>query len=482
MARERDTQNQDLKSGAITDGDEAAQSWFPHNKLGTMCLIRQGCGRQGKVSGKRWFSRRCVAFVAAFWLPTVVVAGYPGLAASAASGAAAYGYPYPNAPDCNELTGANCVPDQWGFVQGQCHSWVAYRLNELNSAELRGTFTDAYRQPAGQEWGDAWHWGAAAGAAGIAVDDRPALGSVAWWSGDGGHVAYVESVNSDGSVTISEMNLNLHNGFDVATLRRGGRWPDGFIHIADRTSPSSGYWLLANNGTVYPFGGSHPFGNGDAGSVAIAARRDGRGYWTVDAWGGVGAHGAARVVGARSALQNGETVRAISATPSGGGYWVFSSSGRVFPAGDAAARLGDLRAVNLTGSIVGATATPSGRGYYMVGSDGGVFAFGDARFFGSTARLHLVRPVVGIVPTADAHGYWLVAADGGVFAFGDARFRGSMGGRRLVEPVVGMVPFGNGYAMIASDGGVFDFSNRPFSGSLGGQSLRAPVVGIAAFG
>src|SRR5258708_23344774 len=56
------------------------------------------------------------------------------------------GYPYPNAPDCNEQTGANCVGDKWGFVQGQCHSWVAYRLNELNAAELNGaTFDDNSR-------------------------------------------------------------------------------------------------------------------------------------------------------------------------------------------------------------------------------------------------------------------------------------------------------------------------------------------------
>jgi surface antigen len=150
------------------------------------------------------------------------------------------GYPYPNAPDCNEQTGANCVGDKWGFVQGQCHSWVAYRLNELNAAELNGaTFDDHYRQPAGQEWWNPVHWKTAAQAAGITVDDNPALGSVAWWSTNGGHVAYVEAVNADGSVKISEMNTDYHNGFDFATLVRGQRWPSGFIHIADRPSGAS---------------------------------------------------------------------------------------------------------------------------------------------------------------------------------------------------------------------------------------------------
>ncbi|HEY5014284.1 MAG TPA: CHAP domain-containing protein, partial [Acidimicrobiia bacterium] len=160
----------------------------------------------------------------------------PAFATSTSVTAGDLGYPYPNAPDCNEQTGANCVGDQWGFVQGQCHSWVAYRINELNATELQGvTFTTHYRQPSGQTWGSVWHWGIAAAAAGITVDDTPALGSLAWWSDNGGHVGYVEAVNADGTVSMSEMNYDLHNGFDFATLQRGVRWPTGgFIHVADR--------------------------------------------------------------------------------------------------------------------------------------------------------------------------------------------------------------------------------------------------------
>ncbi|MCU1429068.1 MAG: fibronectin type protein [Actinomycetia bacterium] len=182
------------------------------------------------------------AFVG-FALLLLLAFGLPGRAFASA---ADYGYPYPNAPDCDEQTGANCLNDQWGMTQGQCHSWVAYRLNQLNKAELNGvTFTSSYKQPAGQRWGGGWEWGPAAARAGITVDDHPALGSVAWWSANGGHVTYVEAVNTDGTVQISEMNFDYHNTFRFATLQRGVRWPDGFIHIADRvpsapaTAPSA---------------------------------------------------------------------------------------------------------------------------------------------------------------------------------------------------------------------------------------------------
>ncbi|MFA6576803.1 MAG: CHAP domain-containing protein, partial [Nocardioides sp.] len=160
----------------------------------------------------------------------LVVASFVGVAPAAQAGTTVdahnqYGYPYPNAPDCNESSGANCAPDAWNFYQGQCTSWVAFRLNQLNGIG----FTNRYR---GVAWGNASNWGAAARSLGIAVDGAPALGAVAWYSA--GHVGYVEQVNGDGSVVMSEMNQNFHNNFQLVTIRPGSRWPTGFIHIADR--------------------------------------------------------------------------------------------------------------------------------------------------------------------------------------------------------------------------------------------------------
>ena len=82
--------------------------------------------------------------------------------------------------------------------------------------------------------------------------------------------------------------------------------------------------------------------------------------------------------------------------------------------------------------------TPSGNGYWLVASDGRIFAFGDAAFRGSTGGTPLNKPIVGMQRTVTGNGYWLVASDGGIFAFGDATFAGSTGGTPLNKPIVAM--------------------------------------------
>lgn len=134
-----------------------------------------------------------------------------------------YAYPYRNAPACTD--GGACAPDIWGFFQGQCTSWVAYRLNQLNQIP----FTNSYGGPG--TWGDAINWGRHARSIGIKVNHTPAIGSVAWYSS--GHVAYVERVNSPTSIVISEMNYDLDNGFKVRTITTSHGWPTAFIHISD---------------------------------------------------------------------------------------------------------------------------------------------------------------------------------------------------------------------------------------------------------
>jgi len=254
---------------------------------------------------------------------------------------------------------------------------------------------------------------------------------------------------------------------------------------ATKASTTSGYWLLADDGAVAPFGtaanlpGAAPLPAGvKAVDLEPTPARDG--YWILTTDGTVHPAGAAPALGSvdRARLAAGERATSLSATPTGHGYWVFTDRGRAVPFGDAVS-FGDMSGTKLNGPVLDSIATPTGKGYYLVASDGGIFAFGDAAFAGSMGGRRLNAPVRSLVPDPDGSGYWLVASDGGVFAF-DAGFRGSMGGTRLNRPVTGMVPYGDGYLMVAEDGGVFTFSDLPFAGSLGGRPPTRPIVSVAS--
>ena len=81
------------------------------------------------------------------------------------------------------------------YVAGQCTQWAWY-----NRQDLPGNL------------GNAATWASRAAAAGYRVDRTPAPGAIfqttAGWYG---HVGYVESVNSDGSIIITEMNYNYQS-------------------------------------------------------------------------------------------------------------------------------------------------------------------------------------------------------------------------------------------------------------------------------
>ena len=131
-----------------------------------------------------------------------------------------YGYPYADPPACTD--GGACVLDKWGFDQGQCTSWAAYRLNQLNGIH----FTDSYGGDG--TWSDAIDWGPHARALGIAVNGTPAVGSVAWYSS--GHVAYVEQVE------LAHLDRHLRD-----ELRPRQRFPGAHHHhkqrLANRLHP-----------------------------------------------------------------------------------------------------------------------------------------------------------------------------------------------------------------------------------------------------
>jgi CSLREA domain-containing protein len=251
---------------------------------------------------------------------------------------------------------------------------------------------------------------------------------------------------------------------------------------------SAGYWLVASDGGIFPFGSAIGYGSLgnkhlNAPVVGMAPTPDRGGYWLVAADGGIFPFGNAVGYGSTGNIRLNKPVVGMAATPTGKGYWLVASDGGVFPFGDAGG-FGSTGNVKLNQPMVGMAATPDGRGYWLVASDGGIFPFGDAGGFGSTGNVKLNQAIVGMASTASGNGYWLVAADGGIFPFGDATQHsyGSTGNIKLNKPVVGMAATsdGNGYWLVASDGGVFPFGNALGLGSTGNITLNKPMVGMAA--
>ncbi len=80
------------------------------------------------------------------------------------------------------------------YTSGQC-TWYVFD-KRAKDGETISTF-----------WGDARNWAGQAAASGFKVDHKPEVGAILQTvKGPYGHVAYVERVNLDGSIFISEMN------------------------------------------------------------------------------------------------------------------------------------------------------------------------------------------------------------------------------------------------------------------------------------
>ena len=77
--------------------------------------------------------------------------------------------------------------------------------------------------------GNANQWVDDAQSAGIPVDHSPRAGDVAIsLAGAFGHAMYVESVNSNGTINISQYNVNLDGRYSTNTISVGSLY---FIHF-----------------------------------------------------------------------------------------------------------------------------------------------------------------------------------------------------------------------------------------------------------
>jgi hypothetical protein len=245
--------------------------------------------------------------------------------------------------------------------------------------------------------------------------------------------------------------------------------------------PVLGYRALAADGTVYSFEGAPGYGSFDADAAKTTGVSIGStpgGYWILAGDGSVHPFGTGLNHGSLAGKPLNAAPFQLQPTPSGDGYWIVAFDGGVFSYGDAAFR-GSTGNRRLNKPVVGMAPTPTGKGYWLVASDGGIFSFGDAHFWGSTGNIHLNQPVVAMAATADGKGYWLIASDGGVFSFGDARFAGSLPGIGVHERAVALVsPPGGGYLVATAPGHVYGFGATAHGGPAD-DSASSSTVSLA---
>ena len=131
-------------------------------------------------------------------------------------------------------------------------------------------------------WGNAGTWDQNATYLRYQFDQPPRVGDIAQWR-DGecsncstGHVAYVESVNADGTVTVSEYNYNVDHGFDVRTTQA-----PRYIHVVFGPTTtgivdSAGFGSKLSPGTLFSiFGQNLSLTTGGATTLPLAPTLNG---------------------------------------------------------------------------------------------------------------------------------------------------------------------------------------------------------------
>ncbi|MFJ9785788.1 CHAP domain-containing protein [Amycolatopsis sp. NPDC101161] len=112
--------------------------------------------------------------------------------------------------------------DSWGYYNRECTSFVAWRLHARNTFEMPRAI------------GDAGTWGAWFAQRGYVVNSAPAAGAIAE---SAGHVAWVEAVNGDGTVTVEEYNQNFQGAYGERTVSAS---TFHYIHVQDITASQGG--------------------------------------------------------------------------------------------------------------------------------------------------------------------------------------------------------------------------------------------------
>jgi surface antigen len=121
--------------------------------------------------------------------------------------------------------------DPWKFFNRECTSFVAWRINRD-----AGTVRSPYffqNHMFGGHWGNAAHWTENARRLGYTVDNVPEVGAIVHFGSfeagakRSGHVSYVEQVNPDRTVNLSEYCWTTRCGYGMRYNVRAPR----FIHL-----------------------------------------------------------------------------------------------------------------------------------------------------------------------------------------------------------------------------------------------------------
>ena len=130
--------------------------------------------------------------------------------------------------------------DKWRMYSRQCTSFAAFRLSNVNGFEIPAAY------------GNANEWGYRARREGYRVDNRPAIGSIAWsTAGTYGHVAWVSNVVGD-EIEIEEYNYGIRESYNKRVVKANTM--TGFIHFKDLVGGSAG-----NSQSSTSTGGTHFF-------------------------------------------------------------------------------------------------------------------------------------------------------------------------------------------------------------------------------
>lgn len=127
--------------------------------------------------------------------------------------------------------GSSALYGSNGYSYGYCTWWAANRRAETG-------------RPIPRNLGNAITWRDIAIVAGHSVNQKPRAGDVAWYGfiGGLGHVGYVEKVNEDGSIWISDMNYHGRTSMSNSAPSTGG-WNVISYHLVKPSEFSQYYFI-----------------------------------------------------------------------------------------------------------------------------------------------------------------------------------------------------------------------------------------------